>query len=175
MYPSEIRFMAHSLIFFAIVCCSCPFESIEPKLEFATRKEYDFWLSEQAEFQAMILGQSGDGKKNPWLFDETNADMGIIPRDLMESLRRKSMGEPAPTISLMASSSPLISYTLQKTIVNCLMCKDLRLEVKRGSLVPWLLQPGSAESLWFEVSGETVDAFCALLPGNEYALYSYLL
>jgi hypothetical protein len=52
MYPVDIRAMAHVIIFVAITCGGCSLGLIEPRLEFATQREYEFWIVEQVSIQA---------------------------------------------------------------------------------------------------------------------------
>jgi hypothetical protein len=95
MYPEDIRRMAHILVFHAILCCDSILAIIlDPKLEFATEKEYSFWLSEQAALQTGFYGFDLERNSHRASMNEacllSPNPSDIVSKDLLKVLRDMS-------------------------------------------------------------------------------------
>jgi hypothetical protein len=150
MYPEDIRHMAHMIILYAIVGGGCSLASVEPRLEFATRNEYQFWISEQATLQFIQLNVLGTGT---WIVHPPKLDVDDIlviiqGRDqvsvnLIEAVKAKILEYPDRREELF-DSLPLyhrIAPLLQSERDGL----GIKFDMKR-QLIPWLRAASSGIS-----------------------------
>jgi hypothetical protein len=164
MYPVDIRLKAHYLILYAILCCESILASVlDPKLAFATRKEYIFWLSEQAALQTLVYRSP----THPW--PDIHSGMPPLrqdPSDIMTTDLGKTLEnishENLPDLSMVEQHIP-INILIGKSIYH-LFRKDTA-DTDRRQLISKLHT--SRGHLMLDALCLVVETYRRLMASNE--------